>query len=212
MTKIRVSIVEDIDEIRQGFSFLINSSDEFECVLNYSNAEDALEGVALNQPDVIIMDIGLPGMSGIDCTREIKTRFPAIQIMICSVYEDDERLFSSLAAGASGYILKRTSPGILLDAIKDLHTGGSPMSSQIARKLVSSLHVLKGPGQSVDLFNLSKREKEILDLLSDGYRNKEIAEKLFISVHTVKSHIYHIYDKLHVQSRVEALNKIASGK
>jgi len=212
MTKIKVSIVEDLDEIRQGFCFLINSSDEFECIASYSNAEDALVDVEVKRPDVMIMDIGLPGMSGIECAREIKSRFPAIQIMMCTVYDDDDRLFKALSAGASGYILKRTSPGILLDSIRDIYQGGSPMSSQIARKVVASLHGSKTSAQVENDFNLSKREKEILDLLSDGYRNKEIAEKLFISSHTVRSHIYHIYEKLHVQSRVEALNKISAGR
>jgi len=213
MSKIKVSIVEDLEEIRQGFCFLINSSDEFECISSYSNAEDALLDIGNNIPNVIIMDIGLPGMSGIDCAREVKTRFPSIQIMMCTVYDDDDRLFSALSAGASGYILKRTSPGILLDSIRDIHQGGSPMSSQIARRVVASLQGgSKTSNPPENNFNLSKREMEILNLLSDGYRNKEIAEKLFISSHTVRSHIYHIYEKLHVQSRVEALNKISAGR
>lgn len=212
MIKIKVCIIEDIDEIRQGFCFLINSSDELECISNYSNAEDALKDIEMNRPDVIIMDIGLPGMTGIECTREIKNRYPSIQILICSVYEDDERLFSSLSAGANGYILKRTSPAILLESIKDIHNGGAPMSSQVARKVVASLHTPESPKPEDDLYKLSKREKEVLKLLADGFRNKEIAEKLFLSTHTVKSHIFHIYEKLHVQSRVEALNKVASGK
>ena len=213
MDKIKVSVVEDLDEIRQGFSFLINSSEEFQCIAVYSNAEDALADLDNNKPDVIIMDIGLPGMSGIECTKEVKLRYPSIQIMMCTVYEDDERLFSALSAGASGYILKRTSPGILLESVKELYNGGAPMSGQIARRVVS---VFQGPKKVAlkkeNPYNISKREKEILDLISAGFRNKEIAEKMFISLHTVRSHIYNIYEKLHVQSRVEALNKLASKK
>ena len=212
MSKIKVSIVDDLEEVKQGFSFLINSSEELECIGSYSNAEDALDDLENNLPDVIIMDIGLPGMSGIECTRQIKSLYPAIQIMIFTIYEDDERLFKALAAGASGYVLKSSAPAILVESVKDIFKGGSPMSSQIARKVVASLQDRPNHIQSNDHFNLSEREKEILDLLSDGYRNKEIAEKLYISIHTVKSHIYHIYEKLHVQSRIEALNKYSGGR
>jgi DNA-binding NarL/FixJ family response regulator len=209
MNPIKVSIIEDVDDIRNGFNFLVNTSDEFKCIGVYSTAEEALNNLESNIPDVIIMDIGLPGMSGIECTKYIKDRFPSVQIMICTVFEDDDRLFSALSAGASGYVLKRTTPNILLESIKDIHYGGSPMTSQIARKVVSFLQSpQKKNNQSVD-FNLSTRETEILNLLTDGYRNKEIAEKLFISLHTVKSHIYHIYEKLHVKSRVEAINKVS---
>jgi DNA-binding NarL/FixJ family response regulator len=160
------------------------------------------------------MDIGLPGMSGIECTRIIKSAFPKILIMICTIFEDDERLFQVLSAGANGFILKRSSPAVLLDSLRDLYNGGSPMSSLIARKVVSFMNTHSPVEQIVknnlEEFNLSKREKELLNLLSAGYRNKEIADKLCISTHTVRTHIYHIYEKLHVQSRVEALNKIAN--
>jgi DNA-binding NarL/FixJ family response regulator len=131
--------------------------------------------------------------------------------MICTVYEDDDRLFKALTAGASGYILKRSSPGILLDAIREVHNGGAPMSPQIGRRVIEALRGNKSAsGTPIEnKYNLSKREMEILELLSAGHRNKEIAEKLFISTHTVRSHIYNIYEKLHVQSRVEAINKIS---
>lgn len=210
MAKIKVAVVDDVEEIRIGFSFLINSSDECECVGSFANAEELLSALDECAPQVIIMDIGLPGMSGIDCCREIKARRPSTQIMICTVYEDDERLFSALKAGASGFILKRTSPGMLMDAIKELHNGGAPMSPQIGRKVIASFRSegAVSEAKAVD-YDLSKREKEILELLAAGYRNKEIADKLFISSHTVRSHIYHIYEKLHVKSRVEALNKLA---
>jgi len=212
MGKIKVSIVEDIEDIRQGLGLLINSNDDFECIGTYSSSEDILADIENKTPDVIIMDIGLPGMSGIECTRLIKDKFPAIQIMICSVYEDDERLFAALVAGANGYILKRTSPEILLQSIKEIYQGGSPMSSHIARKVVVAFQSQKPILAGDNNFNLSKREIEILNLLSEGFRNKEIAKQLYISVHTVRSHIYNIYEKLHVQSRVEALNKFSSGK
>jgi len=214
MPKIKVSIIEDLEDIRKGFSFLINTSEDFTCIASYSNAEDALADLEYNKPDLIIMDIGLPGMSGIECTRIIKSRYPSIQIMICTVYEDDERLFKVLSAGASGYILKRTSPALLLDALRDLQNGGSPMSGLIARKVVNflndSLPASAPQADHMSQFNLSKREKELLELLSAGFRNKEIADKLCISAHTVRTHIYNIYEKLHVQSRVEAINKISS--
>ncbi|MFM2136629.1 MAG: hypothetical protein RL021_2029 [Bacteroidota bacterium] len=213
MAKVKVAVVDDVDEIRTGFTFLINSSDECECVGSYSNAEDLLKRWSEITPQVVILDIGLPGMSGIDCCKEIKALSPKTQIIICTVYEDDERLFSALKAGASGYILKRSSPGMLMDAIKELHNGGAPMSPQIGRKVIESFQHLR-PAADVKPeadYDLSKREKEILELLAAGFRNKEIADKLFISSHTVRSHIYHIYEKLHVKSRVEALNKL-SGK
>jgi DNA-binding NarL/FixJ family response regulator len=213
MGKVKVAVVDDVEEIRTGFAFLINSSDECECVGSFGTAEDLLQQLDKLAPHVIILDIGLPGMSGIDCCREIKAKLPNAQIIICTVYEDDERLFSALKAGASGYILKRTSPGMLMDAIKELHSGGAPMSPQIGRKVIESFQGhLPAPDAKPEVeYDLSKREKEILELLAAGYRNKEIADKLFISSHTVRSHIYHIYEKLHVKSRVEALNKL-SGK
>jgi DNA-binding NarL/FixJ family response regulator len=212
LAKIKVIIVEDLDEIRQGFTFLVNSSDELECIGSYSSAEDALSEIKNNIPDVIIMDIGLPGISGIECTVLIKKLYPSIQILMCTIYEDDQRLFNALASGANGYILKRTAPGILLQCIKDVYKGGAPMSSQIARRVVESFQPSVLTEKAEDEYNLSKREKEILDLLADGYRNKEISKRLFISEHTVKSHIYHIYDKLHVKSRIEAITKISAGK
>ncbi len=210
MTQIKVTIIEDIEDIRQGFYFLINTHNEYNCIASYSDAEKALEDMKNNIPDVVIMDIGLPGISGIECTRIIKNRFPSVQIMICTVFEDDERLFGALSAGASGYILKSTSPNKLLESIKEIFNGGSPMTSQIARKVVETLQIpVKANNIASEEYNLSSREKEILKLLAEGYRNKEIAEKLFITHYTVKSHIYNIYEKLHVKSRIEAINKIS---
>lgn len=212
MAKIKVSIVEDLDEIRQGFSFLVNSSEQLECIACYSSAEEALKNLRKNTPHVIIMDIGLPGMTGIKCAKLIKKRYPSIQIMIFTIYEDDDRLFTALSAGASGYILKDTAPDKLIEAIIDLHAGGSPMSSQIARRVVLSLQHTVNARLNANNSELSLREKEILDLLAEGFRNKDISKKLFVSDHTVKSHIYHINEKLHVKSRIEALNKFFPGK
>lgn len=214
MTKIRVAVVDDVEEVRMGFKFLINSSDECECVGAFSTAEDLLAAVDSARPDLVILDIGLPGMSGIECCRILNSQWPAIQIMICTVFEDDERLFSALKAGASGYILKRATPGVLMDAIKELLSGGAPMSPQIGRKVIASFskkNTVKLSSSLADTYALSKRELDILEYLAAGLRNKEIAEKLFISSHTVRSHVYNIYDKLHVKSRVEMIHKITSG-
>jgi DNA-binding NarL/FixJ family response regulator len=174
------------------------------------NAESALRGIEKNLVDIVLMDINLPGMNGIDCTRIFKQRFPEIQIMMCTIYEDDEKIFKAIAAGASGYILKRTEPIKLIEAIRDLYNGGAPMSSQIARKVIMAVQEIKKGTESENV--LSEREKEVLELLAKGFRNKEVADKLFISVSTVKSHVHKIYEKLHVSSRIEAVNKVNGKK
>jgi DNA-binding NarL/FixJ family response regulator len=201
--KIRVALVEDHLEIREGLSYIINNTMGFACEV-FENAEIATEGINQNDFDIVLMDINLPGMNGIECTRIIKEKNPNLPIMMCTAYEDDENIFKALAAGAKGYILKRSAGDSLIDAIKDLNEGGSPMSSAIARRVVDSFQRPIGGGAN---FNLTARENEILDLLSQGFRNKEIAERLFVSVNTIRTHIYNIYEKLHVQNRVEALNK-----
>ena len=206
METIRVAIVEDDQDIRQSFEAIIDSTPGFACVKTYDNAEDAVEDLPLEKPDVVIMDIHLPGMTGIDAVRILKSGMPGLQIAMCTVYEDDEHIFNALRAGASGYLLKRTSPEKLLEAISDLHQGGSPMSGEIARRVVASFQKANTP--SPELAVLTNREKEILDLLAKGYLYKEIAGELFISIETVKRHIHNIYEKLHVQTRTEALNKV----
>jgi len=203
---IQVALVEDHADIRQGLSYIINSTAGFDCTA-YSTAEEALQKIFEDNCDVILMDINLPGMSGIDCTRLMKEKCPGLPIMMCTAYEDDENIFKALSAGAKGYILKRAAGDMLIEAIRDLHDGGSPMSSSIARRVVESFQ--NGGKKSKDDYDLTGREKEILELLSQGFRNKQIAEKLFLSPHTIRTHIYNIYEKLHVQNRVEALNKMA---
>lgn len=203
--KIRVSIVEDIEDIREAWRVLINGSTGFECLHVYADAEEALDKMPGHKIDVVILDINLPGMDGISCMKEMKPLMPDAQFMICTVHQDDGHVFNALQSGASGYILKRMSPAGILEAIRDLHNGGSPMSSEIARKVVDSMRKMEKRSETVEM--LTERETEILDFLAKGYLYKEIASELFLSTHTVKKHIYNIYDKLHVQNRTEALNK-----
>jgi DNA-binding NarL/FixJ family response regulator len=202
---IKVAIVEDNDKIREGLAVLIDGSPSFACVAMYANAEDALEYLPRKKPDVVLMDIGLPKMSGIECVEELKKRAPEIQVMMLTVYEDDDRIFKSLVAGASGYILKNTMPAELFEAIKDIHNGGSPMSNLIARKVVHSFQQMGT--SSKELENLSERETEVLSYVAKGYQDKEIAEKFFLSVETIRKHLRNIYQKLHVRSRTEAVLK-----
>jgi DNA-binding NarL/FixJ family response regulator len=203
---INVAIVEDEDNVRKGLAALINGSEGFRCVTTYSSAEKALPEILKNKPNVVLMDLNLPGMSGIECIRRLKAHQPALPIMVLTVYEDDEKIFESLRAGASGYLLKKTPPAKLLEAILDLQNGGSPMSSSIARKVVQTLQAM-GPS-SKEAENLSKREHEILAYLAKGYRYREIADALFISIETVRTHLRNIYEKLHVRSRSEAVLKV----
>lgn len=202
---IEVALVEDLDDIREGLAALINRSSGFECIAAYSCAEDALRELPDLAPDVVLMDIGLPGMSGIECIQRLKAQCPQMQIMMLTIYNDDEKIFNSLEAGASGYVLKKAPQDKLLEAIRDLHDGGSPMSSEIARKVVQSFQKLHPPSQSAAA--LSKREQEILAYLSRGYLYKEIAHALHLSVETVRTHLRNIYEKLHVRNRTEAMLK-----
>jgi DNA-binding NarL/FixJ family response regulator len=197
-----VAIVEDIREIREGLRLLIDNSDGFVCVQTYQTAEDALMALPLDPPDVVLMDIHLPGMNGIEAVRRLKGLCPRTQFLISTVYEDDTNLFESLKAGASGYLLKKTAPANLLEAITEVYRGGSPMNSQIARKVIASFQEKPTPDE------LTAREREVLQALSRGLRYKEIATDMAISAETVRTHVRHIYEKLQVQSRTEALNKV----
>jgi DNA-binding NarL/FixJ family response regulator len=201
---IRVALVEDDSQVRAGLESLIRNSASCRCIAALGSGEEALAQLPALQPDVVLMDIHLPGMSGIDCIRQLKLQQPKIQIMMLTVFEDHDRIFQSLTAGASGYLLKQTPPAKLLEAIGELHQGGSPMSTQIARRVVEAFR----PSSTRDDSCLSPREKEIIGLLGKGYLYKEIAGQLGISVETVRTHIHNTYEKLHVRSRTEAVMKV----
>lgn len=206
---ITLAIVEDLDEVRDGLKNFISLSSDFKILDTFKNAEDALDDLPRLRPDIVIMDINLPGMNGIECIRQVKDKCPNTQFMMFTVYENDEKVFEALKAGASGYLLKNTGLLQLVASLKELYTGGSPMSANIARKLVTVFRNKEKKEEPVEV--LSNRENEILQLLSKGLLYKEIADQLGISVSTVRQHIHHIYEKLHVQNRTEAINK-AFGK
>jgi DNA-binding NarL/FixJ family response regulator len=215
---ISVCIVDDNQDIRSALEQIIQMSENCLLLGSFSTADEAIQNIPLLKPNVVLMDINLnEGESGIDIVRRLKPENPEILFMMCTVYEEDEKIYEALSAGASGYILKKTAPGKLLEAIKELYEGGAPMSSQIARKVVAAFR--QRPAESMvatdtvtaqaetNIRILSSREKEILELLSKGLVYKEIAAQLFISAETVRKHVYHIYEKLHVNNRVEAVNK-----
>jgi len=202
---ISVSIVEDNDKLRATLAHVLNRADGFCCVSQHANAEDAIKNLAPARPDVVLMDINLPGMDGVECVRQLKRLVPETQVMMLTVYEDTENIFNALAAGASGYLLKRTSSKELLAAIQELRRGGSPMTMHIARKVVQSFQ--KGLSSVEATESLSEREQQVLDLLSQGLMYKEIADKLAISYETVHTYIRRIYEKLQVRTRIEAVNK-----
>lgn len=202
---IRVAIIEDELEISQRLSIIISGSEGFTCDYVFSNAEDAIAAIPDLELDVVLTDINLPGKTGIECIELLKPSCPQVNFLICTSFEDSETVFKALKAGASGYLTKTTQASKLLDAIVEIYNGGSPMSSHIARKVVMSFsHVEESP----ELAKLSAREKEILTLLSKGLRYKEIADTLFLSTETVRTHIRNIYEKLQVNSRTDALNRI----
>jgi DNA-binding NarL/FixJ family response regulator len=209
MKEISVCVVDDNKELRNALEEIITMSEGYKCIATISNAEDAVSQIPLLHPDVVLMDINLGSeASGIDVVRVLKPRLPDVNFMMCTVYEENEKIFEALTAGASGYILKKTDPSRMLEAIRELFEGGAPMSSQIARKVVVAFQnqpVNNSNGEDLDM--LSVREKEILEFLSRGLMYKEIASQLFLSPETVRKHVYHIYEKLHVNNRVAAVNK-----
>lgn len=202
---IKVVIVEDVKEIREGLQILIDASEGFVCVKTFAAGEEAVAELPQINPDVVLMDIHLPGISGIEAVRKLKNQCPDTQFIMSTIYEDDESIFESLKAGASGYLLKKTAPSKIIDSIMEVYAGGSPMSGQIARKVIDSFQKKDSIDQS-EL--LTQREKEILRSLSKGLRYKEIAAQLNIGLETVRTHARNIYEKLQVQSRTEAINKI----
>lgn len=202
---ITVSIVEDNDKLRGTLARVLNRAEGFRCLSDYGNAEDALKDLPSVKPEVVLMDINLPGMNGVECVRQLKQVLPTVQVMMLTVYEDTENIFNALAVGASGYMLKRTPQAQLLDAIRDVHRGGSPMTTHIARKVVQSFQ--RSQASAAQTENLSEREQQVLQLLSEGLIYKEISEKLGIGYETVHTYIRRIYEKLQVRTRTEAVAK-----
>jgi DNA-binding NarL/FixJ family response regulator len=205
MKTINVAIIEDLGDIREALSRLVNGAEGFKCEYVYSNATEAIKDLPNYMPDVVLVDINMPGMTGIECVRILKLKMPKTQFMMETVYADDDNIFNALSAGATGYILKKSSPAQILEAIKELYNGGSPMSAEVARRVVSSFLPKKNvPFEDV----LTDREKEVLNMLAKGFIYKEIAAELNVGYETVKKHIQNIYSKLHVQNKIEAVNKI----
>jgi DNA-binding NarL/FixJ family response regulator len=205
METIKVAIVEDTATVRETIVMFLENTEGYTCVGVYSNAEDALEALPKVNPHIVIMDIGLPGVSGIDCIRKLKPVCTGTQFLVCTVFEDDGKIFEAIQAGATGYLLKQTPPTKILAAVRDLYEGGSPMSGAIARRI---FNLMQAPKKHDEFEQLSDREKEVITLLAKGFRYKEISSQLNISFFTVSTHVHNIYEKLQVQSRTEAVNKI----
>lgn len=206
MKKIKIVIVEDLEEVSEGLAEFIYLDKELQLMASYRTAEAAALEIPILKPDIAIMDINLPGMSGIDCIKQVKKSCPSVQFMMFTVYENNDQVFEALKSGASGYLLKKTPPVEIISAIKELYHGGSPMSSTIARKLVS-LFQHEHQQHDRETAVLTPREKEVLEQLAKGMLYKEIGDQLGISFNTVRQHISKIYEKLHVQNRTEAINK-----
>jgi DNA-binding NarL/FixJ family response regulator len=202
---IKVSIVDDENALCQSIATFVNGTPGFRCVSTYPSGEDALKHLPADQPDVVLMDIHMAGMNGIECTRRLKAALPRLLILMLTVYEDTEQIFKALSAGASGYMLKRLTPDKLLEAIRDVHSGGSPMSSSIARKVVASFQ--KNSPANEDKSHLSPREQMVLESLAKGLTYKQTADQLGISIDTIRTYIRRVYEKLQVQSRTEAVAK-----
>jgi DNA-binding NarL/FixJ family response regulator len=204
---INVAIVEDNNTIREGLAALINGTDGYKCIGAFGDVESFLPKISSLPINVVLMDIGLPGMNGIEGAKSAIIKNPDLSILMLTVYEESEFVFDALCAGACGYLVKKTPPARLLEAIKDANDGGSPMSSRIARQVITAFKEGKNIATDTDNYGLSDREISVLNLLSDGYNYQEIAETLFIAVDTVRHHIRNIYKKLHVHSQSEAVAK-----
>jgi len=207
---IRVALVEDRTRDRETLAELLRASPGLECVAACCSATEAVDTLPRCKPDIVLMDIQLPGPSGIDCIRELRPVLPATQFMMLTVVEDHDLIFRSLAAGATGYLLKKTPPAKLVEAIRELHAGGAPMSGQIARQVVSAFR--QNSGLASPASKLSPAEQKVLQLLARGYLYKEVADNLTISASTVRTHVWHIYRKLHVHNRTEAVLKGLPGR
>lgn len=206
---IRVSVVEDDPQARELLVGWINRSNEFECASDHASAEEALDRLPAAQPAIVLMDINLPGMKGPECVRRLKPLLPNAQFVMVTIYEDSDHIFQALQAGATGYLLKQTERSELLAALRQVHDGGSPMTPNIARKVVRAFHSPQSSPQPETMTELSTRENEILQLLAQGFLYKEIADQLGIKRTTVDTHIRRIYEKLHVRSRSEAIARYA---
>ena len=209
--KVDVAIVEDNAALGASLRKIVESASDFHCVGVWPSAEEALKKIDAFRPQVVLMDINLPKMSGIEATARIKRHLPDIQVIMVTVYRDHDQIFAALKAGASGYLIKRSTPEEVRQAIRDVRSGGAPMSAEIARRVVEAFHQ-PAPANEVDDVKLSKRETEILEWLTKGLANKEIADRLDISVETVRVHLRRVYEKLHVHSRTEAAMKFRDAK
>jgi DNA-binding NarL/FixJ family response regulator len=202
---IRIVLIEDVRDVRDGLTSLINSTPGLRCVAAFRTMEDALARIAASRPDVVLTDIGLPGMNGIDGTRILRERFPQVPILALSVYDDDDNVFNAICAGASGYLLKNTSPARLLESLKEVAAGGAPMSPEVARRVITLFRDFRPPDRAS--YHLTPQETEILKLMTEGHHYKTAARAMGISTNTVSFHLKHIYEKLQVHSKTEAVAK-----
>jgi DNA-binding NarL/FixJ family response regulator len=204
---LKVIVVEDNDSIREGLKILIDGTEGYSCTHTFSDCETMLKNIVKHPPDVLLMDLGLPGMGGVEGIKKVKALIPGLTILVLTVYEENDRVFDALCAGASGYLVKKTPPSKLLEAIREAYEGGAPMSSQIARKVINFFQFQKPVSKEKNEYVLTPREKEILTGLVEGHNFKSIADSLFISIETVRFHFRNIYKKLHVHSQSEAVAK-----
>jgi DNA-binding NarL/FixJ family response regulator len=205
-----IAIVEDNKTIRESLAEFVQADSECRCICTCATAEEALKNIPKQNPDIVLMDIQLPNLSGIECCAQLKQILPSVQIIMVTVYEDTDRIFKALRAGACGYLLKRCAPEELISAIREVRQGGAPMSREIARKVIASFQEPLAAAAEVE--GLSPREREILELLAEGFPNKEIAGRMGVTDGTVRWHLRHVYNKLHVRSRTEAALKFRSAK
>jgi DNA-binding NarL/FixJ family response regulator len=207
---IRIAIVEDNNTLRSSLESMFNRTDGMRCVASLNNLLNVISEIGATLPDVILMDIGLPNISGIEGVRTVKAHFPGIQILMFTVFDDDEKIFDAIRAGASGYLLKKTPPAEIVEAVRDLYRGGAPMTDSIARRVIQSFQA--APSTTVEDYQLTVRENEILYSLVDGLSYKKIADKYCVSISTIRTHICNIYHKLHVNSKAEAVARVLSPK
>lgn len=208
---IKVAIFEDNKMLRDSLQQLIDNAEDMACTGAFSDANKLMRNMQLAEPDVVMMDINMPGLSGISAVSQIKEKFPKVQILMQTVFEDNDKIFAAICAGASGYMLKKTTPQKMIEAVRETYHGGAPMTSSVAVKVIQMFR-LQGAGQKNEFIDLSEREKEILALLVKGKSYKAIASECFISIDTVSTHVRHIYEKLHVHSKSEAVAKAINQK